>query len=57
MPLAYLADPWQKMKVHEESEVILRANKSAVNFEFSISILAYVQGSKLTRINLIFPLS
>lgn len=22
MPLAYLADPWQKMKVHEEMEVI-----------------------------------
>lgn len=23
MPLAYLADPWQKMKIHEETEVIL----------------------------------
>ena len=32
MPLAYLADPWQKMKVHEEMEVNFPTSS-----EFSIS--------------------
>lgn len=56
MPLAYLADPWQKMKVHEEIEVILRPDNLAVkvsNFQFRM----IMKGSKLIRINLIFPLS
>jgi len=32
MPLAYLADPWQKMKVHEEIEVIFYTRWP--NFQF-----------------------
>lgn len=48
MPLAYLADPWQKMKVHEESEVILPTDK--LKFEF-FQFRFYIQGSELKRAN------
>lgn len=37
MPLAYLADPWQKMKVHEEMEVKLYSDELAMGLNFSIS--------------------
>lgn len=58
MPLAYLADPWQKMKVHEESEVIVCSGKLAVKFEFSISILSGVEAHYTGKSNMVpFPLS
>lgn len=44
MPLAYLADPWQKMKIHEEMEVNL-----SQGLEFSISSELQILKSQPSR--------
>ena len=37
MPLAYLADPWQKMKVNEEIQVIFFSPRGSVpSFSFQM---------------------
>jgi len=42
MPLAYLADPWQKMKVREEIEVIFYTRCSNFQFLLLLELEAHI---------------